>query len=260
MLPDGNTLTDTIRSARQQAGRMLLGLDFDGTLAPIVPRPEDAAMPPGTRAVLEDLASRADTLVALVSGRGLEDLRQRVGVDTAFYAGNHGLEIDGPGVHRLHPGAADAADTLAALAADLCRGLEDIAGVIVEDKGLTLSVHYRMVADAADAAAVEETVRRTCEGVPGVRLTRGKKVVEVRPDVDWHKGRALAFLRDTLLPGEAAAPALFIGDDRTDEDAFRMVGDAGFAIFVGTPPATTAAHAALASTDEVAEFLRALAQ
>lgn len=260
MLPDGNTLTDTIRSARQQAGRLLLGLDFDGTLAPIVPRPEDAAMPAETRAVLQQLAGRPDTLVALVSGRGLQDLRHRVSVDAAFYAGNHGLEIDGPGVHRVHPGAQAGASTLATIARELRHRLDEVAGVIVEDKGLSLSVHFRMVPDAAAAASVEETVRDVCDGVSDVRLTYGKKVVEVRPDVDWHKGRALAFLQDTLLADADRAPTLFIGDDRTDEDAFRMVGDGGFAVFVGTPPAETAARAALGSTDQVTRFLQELAR
>jgi trehalose 6-phosphate phosphatase len=258
MLPDANDLIDPIRKGRADAGLVLLGLDFDGTLAPIVPHPEDAALPAATRAVLAALAGRPDTRVALISGRSLSDVRRRVGLDAVFYAGNHGLEIEGPGVHRVHAEAEAAIDRLGQLAAALEREVGAMDGVIVEDKGLTLSVHFRLVRDPAAGQAVADAVEQACARVPQVRLSHGKKVVEIRPDVDWHKGRALQFLRAELLAG-IAAPVLFIGDDRTDEDAFRVVGDGGHAIFVGeSPPPDTAAHAVLPSPDAVAAFLQRL--
>jgi trehalose 6-phosphate phosphatase len=142
---DAETLADRLIAARATAGLMLVGLDFDGTLAPIVPHPDDAALPEATREVLAALARRADTRVALVSGRSLADLRQRVDVADAHYAGNHGMEIDGPGVERLHPGAAAARTVLTEVARDLSGHLADVDGVVVEDKGLTLSMHYRRV-------------------------------------------------------------------------------------------------------------------
>ena len=95
----------------------------------------------------------------------------------------------------------------------------------MEDKQLTLSVHFRMVEDESDAARVRDVVRTCARGHTGIRLTDGKKVVEIRPDVDWHKGRAFRFLRDTLEERFGRGPAVFIGDDRTDEDAFRELGD-----------------------------------
>jgi trehalose 6-phosphate phosphatase len=260
MLPDAMEMLERMSTARERAGGMLLGLDFDGTLAPIVPRPEDAAMPPHTRAAVEALAARPDTHVALVSGRSLADLRERVALDGAFYAGNHGFEIEGPGVHRIHPDAQAARGAMARLAGELGERLAGMVGAIVEDKGLTLSVHYRMVDDEAEGRRIDALVHEACAHLRGLRPTRGKKVVEVRPDVDWHKGRALAFLRDTLLHDVPGAPTIFIGDDRTDEDAFREVGDGGCAIVVGDPPPPdTAAHAALASTEAVAAFLGRLA-
>jgi trehalose 6-phosphate phosphatase len=258
MLPHANDLLEPIRRARTAAGRMLLGLDFDGTLAPIVPRPDDAALPSRTRPLVEALARRADTCVALISGRSLQDLRRRVALDRVFYAGNHGLEIEGPGVHRVHPDAQAAVERLGRLAIQLEEAVGSTSGVIVEDKALTLSIHYRMVDDEATGRAVARTVEQACATIPGIRLTHGKRVVEIRPDVDWHKGRALEFLRAEVL-ARSGGPTLFIGDDRTDEDAFRVVGDDGFAIVVGAPPpADTAAHAALPSTDAVAEFLQQL--
>jgi trehalose 6-phosphate phosphatase len=259
MLPDAHDLTTRLRAARAAAGLMLVGLDFDGTLAPIVPRPDDAALPATTRPVLEQLAQRRDTRVALVSGRSLRDLRERVGIGGLFYAGNHGLEIEGPAVHRVHAEAEASMERLGVLARRLEARLAGLDGVIVEDKGLTLSVHYRLVNDATAEARVRAQVHDVCAGVPGLRLTAGKKVVEIRPDVDWHKGRALRFLRDTLTAGHMRAPVLFIGDDRTDEDAFREVGDDGCAIFVGEPIADSAAHASLPDVASVARFLRELA-
>ncbi|HSJ24180.1 MAG TPA: trehalose-phosphatase [Longimicrobiales bacterium] len=259
MLADARDLTGRLREDRARHGILLLGLDFDGTLAPIVPRPEDAALPAETRALLEALADRPDTHVALISGRGLADLRGRVGLAGVFYAGNHGLEIEGPGVHRVHPEAVAATGRLAETAGRLRERFGAVPGVIVEDKGLTLSVHYRLVEDPAEGAGIARQVRALCEAVPDLRVTDGKKVVEIRPDVEWHKGRALSFLSASLLEGHANAPVVFIGDDRTDEDAFRVVGDGGCAVVVGDPPADTAAHAALASTTEVRRFLECLA-
>jgi trehalose 6-phosphate phosphatase len=259
MLPDALDLTDELKAKRAAAGMMLLGLDFDGTLAPIVPRPDDATLPAATKPLLETLVGRADTRVALVSGRSLGDLEQRVGIAGIWYAGNHGLEISGPGVERLHAEAQAAVVRLTATARALEQHFDGVAGVIVEDKGLTLSVHFRMVEDPDLGERISEQVAEVCAGVPGLRLSGGKKVVEIRPDVDWHKGRALHFLRETLSAGHTEAPTIFIGDDRTDEDAFREVGDGGCAIYVGdTPPAGTAAHALLKGIDDVRRFLQRL--
>lgn len=250
---------DVLRSARDAAGSLLLGLDFDGTLAPIVPRPEDAALLPAVRPTLDALASRDDTHIALISGRALEDVRRRVVLDSVYYAGNHGLEIDGPGVHRVHEAAREARQALADLARSLEQALGGIAGAIVEDKGLTLSVHFRLV-ERDDEERVRGLVHETGRHFGQLRLTEGKKVVEIRPDVDWHKGRAFRFLRDTLEERFGRGPAIFIGDDRTDEDAFRELGETDCSIVVGDPPQhESVAQACLRSPDEVAEFLRGLA-
>ena len=247
-------------AARLDAGDMLLALDFDGTLAPIVPTPDGATLLDAARAALESLATRADTRIAVVSGRALADVRTRVGLDSIYYAGNHGLEIEGPGMYRVHEGAAVARPALAECAGRL-RVLErEHAGVLLEDKGLTLSLHYRRIADEEEAGRVVQRVHALCGGLPGLRLTEGKKVVEVRPDVDWDKGRATLFLLDALLRGSAAAPVVFIGDDRTDEDAFRALGGRGEGVIVAEPPpAHTAAASYVRSPAEVAVLLQELA-
>jgi trehalose 6-phosphate phosphatase len=258
MIPHASTIVEQLTAARGAAGHLLLGLDFDGTLAPIVPRPEDAALLPDAGTVLRSLARRADTWIAILSGRSLADITERVRLDGAFYAGNHGLEIAGPGVQRVHERAEASRGLMRELGARLERELAAIPGAQIEAKGLSVSVHYRRAPDEDAARQTRETVARMCAPFEQIRLTHGKRVVEIRPAVGWDKGEALRFLRETIA-GADPAPTVFIGDDRTDEDAFRQVGPRGFGILVADPvPADTAAHAYLRSPDDVVEFLRRL--
>lgn len=249
------------RRARRRTGRMLVALDYDGTLTPIVQRPEEAALSERTRSVLARLAERPDTDVAVVSGRALEDVRRRVGLSGLYYAGNHGLEIEGPGLHWVHAEASAARPRIESCGVALREALRTVPGVIIEDKGITLSVHYRLVVSESEATRVRTTVEEVCGGHDGVRITSGKKVLEVRPDMDWDKGRATRFLVHALNLAEMRqAPVLFIGDDRTDEDAFRELNGWGYGILVAEmPPPDTAATALLHTTEEVVELLAALA-
>lgn len=237
---------------------MLVALDFDGTLSPIVPVPGEAALHADVEEPLRRLASRADTVVGIVSGRGLSDVRARVRLDGVYYAGNHGFEILGPGLDRVHEAARAARPALERAAAGLREALAGEPGAEVEDKTWTLTVHYRR----ADRPGAEGRVRSAVEGagaVPGLRVTEGKKVFEVRPDVDWDKGAATRFLLETLGEGREL-PALFIGDDRTDEDAFAVVRELGGGIVVGDPPpADTRAVAWVEGPAEVASLIRELA-
>jgi len=244
------------RGWRQEAGTLFVGLDFDGTLAPIVARPEDAALLPAAGDALRRLVERSDTDVAIVSGRGLEDVRSRVGLEGVYYAGNHGLEIHGPGLDRVHPEAESARAELGRCAEALEGALAGEPGVQVEDKGLTLSVHYRRAEREGAGERVRQAVASSCGG--GLRVTEGKKVVEIRPDVDWDKGRATTFLLETIEGDEV--PALFIGDDTTDEDAFRALSGRGEGVLVSeSEPKQTAATAFARSPGEVAELILRLA-
>lgn len=202
-------------------GPAAMFLDFDGTLAPIVDQPERAALPDGVRPLLVRLAAAAP--VALVSGRGADDVRARVDVEGLHVAGSHGFEIIAPdGTRHLHPEAASAEPSLDAVTAEVEREVGAIRGVVVESKRFGLSVHDRMVADA-DLARVRAATAAAVEHRPDLRLTVGKRVSEVRPALAWDKGAAVAFLLDRL-DRRGAGPAVYLGDDRTDEDAFAVLG------------------------------------
>lgn len=247
------------REAWRRTGRLVLLLDFDGTLAPIVERPELAAMPEATRAALDRLLAMPGVDAAVVSGRGMADARERAGIPGIAYAGNHGMEIEGPGMHRIHPEARAARPALDEVVAAVAPALEEVPGAFLEDKGLTLSVHYRQVADEAGAERVRGIVGAAVRGRPGLRLTEGKKVLEVRPRVEWDKGRAVLFLLDQFRP-PAGAPVLYLGDDTTDEDAFRALAGTGEGILIAeSPPPDTVATAWLRTPGEVGDFFAALA-
>ncbi|HEY0673213.1 MAG TPA: trehalose-phosphatase [Longimicrobiales bacterium] len=248
------------RRARERLGHMLVALDFDGTIAPIVPHPNDAQLLPHARPILEGLARRADTEIALISGRGLKDLVARVGIANLYYAGNHGLEIHGPDLDDTVPGALALQVKVQRCRAALEAAVADIPGAHVEDKQLSLSVHYRMVDDPGDQRRVEQTVRRVFERHPdGLRLTTGKRVLEVRPDIDWHKGKALLYIIDEIasVRGPEMLP-LFVGDDKTDEDGFAALPAGGAGVLVGDPDAHTAAGCYVRSPHEAVEMLERL--
>ncbi len=225
----------------RDADGLLAAFDFDGSLAPIEDRPEEVALPPETRAMLETLRDRPNVEVGIVSGRGLDDLRQRVGIDGVAYAGNHGLELYADGGKTVHPTAEDARDGIRNLRDDIESRLAAIDGAFVEDKGVTASVHYRLVDDDR-VPAVEQAVFDAVEDTDDVRVTSGKQVLELRPDVDWHKGRAIRWLYDHRVPTDETWCPIYVGDDRTDEDAFEELSEPGLAIKVGQQPPTVARY------------------
>ena len=166
-----------------QAGRVLLLFDYDGTLTPIVARPEDALLPGEVRRSLASLAAHPRYVVGIVSGRSLAGLSALADVPGLIYAGNHGMEIRGPGLEFIHPGAVAARDTLDRTELRLTEALAHVPGVIVEHKGLTLTVHYRAAPEslAGEVDDVATVVTAPCVEGGELRLTRGKMVIEVRP-------------------------------------------------------------------------------
>lgn len=232
----------------REARRVALFLDFDGTLAPIVPRPCDAAMPFETRTALERLAANAKYTVAFVSGRAIADLERLAAFPNAVYAGNHGLEIRGEGLEFRMPED----PTLRSTVEQLKGAVLSIEGVELEDKGLSASVHFRRT-PPSEWPRVEEAVLRV---VPAdLNLRAGKMVFEVRPAVGWNKGSAVRWIMEQLRL-EGACP-VYIGDDVTDEDAFAVLPD-GITVHVGSAESTIAKYR-LRDTNDVSELLQRLA-
>ncbi len=202
-------------------------LDYDGTLTPIVEDPAAAHLPEETRASLERLAEFCP--VAVVSGRDLSDLRRFVAVEGLFYAGSHGFDVLDPEGER-HERATEHRPALARAAASLERRLDRISGVEVEAKRFAVAVHYRRVRDADEVDRVREAVGHVAADEPGLKTTGGKRVFELRPDIDWDKGRAVAWMLD-VMDDDDLVP-VYVGDDVTDEDAFAVLGRRGVAIVV----------------------------
>lgn len=213
-------------AARVSQSPLLVALDIDGTLAPIAPTPAAAAIPETTRRTLQRLARSRDVHLALVTGRAALDGRRLVDVADSWTIGNHGIElIDPAGAVRVHALAEAFAPTIASAARMLTGPLGDIAGVFVEDKAWTLSVHVRLAA-RADVPRVEQTLTDVARQLE-LRVIQGKEIFELRPPVAINKGTALLELAAALgvsdHRGALGGSLLYAGDDRTDEDAFRAL-------------------------------------
>jgi trehalose 6-phosphate phosphatase len=197
--------TDLLAPLWEAPDRSALIFDVDGTVAPIVARPELAAVPAETRAELERLAARY-LLLAFVSGRTAREAEALVDIPRARYVGNHGLELD--------PRAAELAPKIAAF--------RDEIALPVEDKGLTLAYHFRLAEDEASARRELETVAARAQD-EGLVARWGRKVLEIRPALDSDKGTAVR----ALVAESGARSGLYAGDDTTDLDAFQSLADAG---------------------------------
>jgi trehalose-phosphatase len=236
-------ISDSV-AARLDGSPLVIMLDVDGTLAPIAPRPRDALVPPETRRVVAALATLPGVRVVLVSGRAAADARRMVGVANVWVIGNHGFEVVTPdGGEREQPELVPWRSAVARAARRIGALVAPVPGVLLEDKGWTLSVHYRL-ADPQVVPRLVETVTQAAEPL-GLRVMHGKMLVEVRPDARVDKGTAVVRLATELgaIPereagrpqeesdaagdggGQAGrgASAVFVGDDRTDEDAFRAL-------------------------------------
>ncbi|TDD37082.1 trehalose-phosphatase [Saccharopolyspora elongata] len=228
-VPDGLDRWDEIAD-RLQGRRPVLLLDFDGTLAPIRDDPTKVTMPLKAREVLQRLARNCP--VAILSGRDLQDVRRRVRIDGLWYAGSHGFELAGPDDAPITQQAGDSAlpdlDDAERL---LSSELEPVPGARVDRKRFALAVHYRNVRPD-DVDHVISTVDRIGGAFPSLRTAQGRRVVELLPDIDWNKGRALRWLLDRMgLSGTAVVP-VFAGDDYTDEDALREIHEDGIGLVV----------------------------
>jgi alpha,alpha-trehalase len=254
-LPDALARFDEIE--RRLGGKTpALFLDYDGTLTPIVSRPELAVLDDDMRDSLRKLSQLLP--VAIISGRDRADVEKLVGLAELVYAGSHGFDIAGPGgLKRAYEGAEDFLPDLHEAELRLRAALGGIEGVLIDPKRYAIAVHYRLV-DESEVSAVEKAFNAVLGEAGRLRRTEGKKVFELRPSLDWDKGKAVLWLLTELgLDGPGIMP-IYIGDDDTDEDAFAALEGRGIALLVADRPQNTLAQYRLGSPQAVGEFLRRL--
>jgi trehalose-phosphatase len=248
---------DTVAVRIRKAEHILLLCDYDGTLTPIVERPELADLMPAMRLCLQQLAKIPRVSLGVVSGRAMEDLQDRVAIDNIIYVGNHGLEIQGHGISFIHPIAKKAETCLYSLDEELSKALAHIEGARVDNKGLTLSLHYRLV-DEAQLEEVDKIFYHVINPFVTsgkVKVMPSKKAYDIRPAVDWGKGKAVELLAEKL--GEKSKLlVVFLGDDITDFDGFRAVNErGGISVFIAEENMEAEAQYFLRSPQEVYQFL-----
>ncbi len=242
-----------IQARIQQAQDLFLFLDYDGTLTPIVSRPELALCPSEVRRCLEKLRDLSGIHLGIISGRSIEDVREKVGVSGIVYVGNHGLEIENPvGRHKKILASARRRE-LKRITQNLQNSLKKIPGILFEDKGPILAVHYRNVSQKFFTQVPQMVEAELEQWKRRWKMASGKKVLEIRPDMNFNKGKAVKEILKTF-PSQQLLP-IYLGDDQTDEDAFRVLKGQGISVFVGTGKLSSEADFFLKSPDEVQEFL-----
>ncbi|MFO7842900.1 MAG: trehalose-phosphatase, partial [Bacteroidales bacterium] len=239
----------------------VLFLDYDGTLTPIVEQPEDAILSEEMKEAVNACASKQ--IVAVVSGRDMDDVKKRVGIEELYYAGSHGFRISGPdGLYHEHQQTKEILPKLDQIEKNLNDNLSDIEGIKIERKRYAIAVHYRNVNEKY-VTAIKDEVESLVSKSEGLKKGEGKKIVEITPDIDWHKGKVVSWLlnmpelkdKQNILP-------VYIGDDITDEDAFREIENSGIGILVGFHDnvENTRARYSLKNVYQVKLFLEMLAQ
>lgn len=252
-----------------QGKKIALFLDYDGTLSPIVNDPEKAFMSPEMRAAVKNVAKFCPT--AVVSGRSLEKVFEFVKLKELYYAGSHGMDIlvssadsesktNNDKDAKLFQPASGFLPMISEVYKSLVEATRSIKGANVENNKFCVSVHFRNV-DKKDWKLVAEIVDNVLKAFPRLKLTTGRKVLEIRPVIDWDKGNAVEFLLQLLqLDDPESVLPIYIGDDQTDEDAFKLLRkrNYGFGILVSQVPKETEAFYSLRAPSEVMEFLNSL--
>ena len=247
---------DVLARLKQQP--VAVFLDYDGTLTPIVDRPELAVLAQDVRDVLDALSRQCPA--GIISGRDRKDVTNLVNLDSLIYAGSHGFDIAGPERFALsHEVGTQFAEALDHAENVLRPLLDPIAGTLIERKKFSIAVHYRLV-DPGDVSKVEEAVTRVMAESPDLRRSAGKMVFEMQPQLDWDKGKALLWLMEGLKWKEHRYQPMYLGDDLTDEHAFRELVERGVGIVVEHGSRFSSASYSLQDPGEVKDFLLRLSR
>ncbi len=243
-------MRDEIDAVLRSKQRILIGSDFDGTLCPIAPTPDQAHLAPATFEILKRAAACRRLTVAVISGRGLQDVKRFLPLQELLFAGNHGLEMVGGGLAFTHYGARQLRPALSCARRALTPVFEQWPAAWIEDKQLSLTLHFRQVDETQHKLLCSAARRAVLRTGSGILLRAGKSALEIRPRVRWDKGAALTYIQQKLGPFDAC---ICLGDDQTDESMFRAnIGN--LSIRVGGP-AQSAAACYLSGPDEVTAML-----
>ena len=243
-----------ISSRLSEAPRLLVMLDFDGTLSPIVKHPDLATLPPETRTRLVELRAAPGVSLAIISGRSVADLRQRVAIENITYVGNHGRELRRPGASEPETDS-EIQKRMEEVAGHLTKELSEVPGIIIENKGFTVAVHYRQIPES-----LRPRVRSCTQGIAKqmaglIEVSEGKCVYDLFPSDGANKGKAaLALLEEH--GGLPKVLPIYCGDDTTDETVFRTLPAGSVTVYVGDAQAASAARYRLADPGEVASLLK----
>jgi alpha,alpha-trehalase len=228
--PDVRRVADAIgRIARSH--HLLLLLDFDGTLCPFNPDPAAVWLADERRDHLLTIAKKST--IAIVSGRRLDDVRRRAGLPmSTFCAGLHGLEMEGGCEQFVHPDTAAAAELLGSFKTSLERAVADLPGAFIEDKSLSLVAHFRSASGAVAARARDEVLALTQPHIERgrLRVMPGDAMLELLPNISWNKGNAVEWIHERVRAQHADVTCVYVGDDVTDEDAFRVLRNRGLSV------------------------------
>jgi len=223
--------------------------DYDGTLTPIAKEPGLARLSSQMKNILQKLAKKYK--LALVSGRGRKDLRAQVGIPGIFYAGNHGLDISGPDISMIYPQVEKFLPLIKNISKSLDKTLSSIPRVIVEKKKMSVAIHYRQVSKEY-LPKLKKPLKDVLEGnIEHIRLLKGKKVIELLPNIEWNKGKAVLWIMNVLGLSWSDHKVFYLGDDTTDEDAFRIIRTRGTSILIAGKSKKSAADYRLSSPEEV---------
>lgn len=246
--------------------QVVIFLDYDGTLSPIVENPDQAYMAPEMREAVKNVAKYFPT--AIVSGRCRAKVYNFVRLSELYYAGSHGMDIKGPSSRKHQKGnqnvlcqpAKEFLPMMTEVHEILLEKIKGIPGASVENNKFCLSVHFRCV-EEENWGDLADRVKGVLKDYPKLRLTQGRKVLEIRPTIKWDKGKAIEFLLESLgYANSKDVLPIYIGDDRTDEDAFKVLRKRGqgFGILVSKIPKETQAVYSLQEPSEVMFFLQRL--
>ncbi|MDD5614497.1 MAG: trehalose-phosphatase, partial [Candidatus Omnitrophica bacterium] len=241
-----------------KAGRILtkdnlvVFLDYDGTLTPIVDKPELAVLSDRMRGLLIELSQKCT--VAIVSGRGRSDVESLVKIEGMLYAGSHGFDIKGSGLSMVHPKAKEAFPLIQKAVKHFQATLSGITGLLIEQKDFSLALHYRLIDESKYLSIIKNEVENFVAGENSLKLLWGKKVFEILPDIDWNKGFAVRWILNALGLSFKSSSIIYIGDDTTDEDAFRILRSRGCGILVSKKLKSSCADFWLKSPADVESF------